>query len=685
MSDVEVGFLCLMTRPTEPLFYPKYNGEVFMDLPTEYLSSRYKVVADWIKNHFGSTAKRQVAIKSIDLPDLSYATLVPRYGDFNLFSTAQRKVAGQLVSDLIAQPDAESMLSLASYARDRMNPTLFQYALSIALMHRQDTRNVPIPSFLEMFPARFVDPMVIPQAREEGFIVQQGARVAIDVPVNFTASDNEVEQRLAYWREDIGLNLHHWHWHLVYPQEGPLEVVDKDRRGELFYYMHRQVVARYNVERFSSLLPAVKPLLNLREPIPEAYFPKILNSALNRTYPGRAANQLISHVNRPEDDAVSTILEMETSLGRIMDAIQSGFILADDGSRIPLEEGSGIDLLGNIVENSLLSKNLAYYGNYHSLLHSMIGFMHDPDNLFLEGHGVMGDFPTAMRDPVFYRLHSQVDNVFDQHKQKLPAYLNSELAFSGITITDVAAHVTSGKSIKNRLLTFWQRSQVDLGTGMDFGPHGNVVATFTHIQHAPFAYQIMAFNESNQEKTATVRIFLAPISDAKGEQLLLKDQRRFMIEMDKFVVKLHPGENRIIRKSDESSVTIPYERTFRRVDASSMPGTDGFRFCNCGWPDHMLLPKGSYNGQIFDLFVMLSNYNDDLVQSEMIQTDDCNDSHSYCGLQDQKYPDKRAMGFPFDRIPIPEDQMMQDFVSRFSNMERAVLEIVFNNTIISRT
>lgn len=294
MSDVDVGFLCLMTRPTEPLFYPKYNGEVFMDLPAEYLSSRYKVVADEIKNRFGSIAKRQVLIKSIDLPDLSYATLIPRHGDFNLFSTVQRKVAGQLVSDLIAQPDAESMLSLASYARDRINPTMFQYALSIALMHRQDTRNVPIPSFLEMFPTRFVDPMVIPQAREEGFIVEQGARVSIDMPVNFTASDNEIEQRLAYWREDIGLNLHHWHWHLVYPQEGPLEVVDKDRRGELFYYMHRQVVARYNVERFSNLLPAAKPLLNLREPIPEAYFPKILNSALNRTYPGRAANQMIS-------------------------------------------------------------------------------------------------------------------------------------------------------------------------------------------------------------------------------------------------------------------------------------------------------------------------------------------------------------------------------------------------------
>lgn len=62
--------------------------------------------------------------------------------------------------------------------------------------------------------------------------------------MDFTASDLEIEQRLAYFREDIGINLHHWHWHLVYPFAGSREVVDKNRRGELFYYMHRQITAR---------------------------------------------------------------------------------------------------------------------------------------------------------------------------------------------------------------------------------------------------------------------------------------------------------------------------------------------------------------------------------------------------------------------------------------------------------
>lgn len=67
----------------------------------------------------------------------------------------------------------------------------------------------------------------------------------ITIPQNYTASDAEPEQRVAYFREDIGINLHHWHWHLVYPFDADERtIVNKDRRGELFYYMHQQIVAR---------------------------------------------------------------------------------------------------------------------------------------------------------------------------------------------------------------------------------------------------------------------------------------------------------------------------------------------------------------------------------------------------------------------------------------------------------
>lgn len=65
--------------------------------------------------------------------------------------------------------------------------------------------------------------------------------------------------RLWYFREDLGINLHHWHWHLVYPFEASdRNIVAKDRRGELFYYMHQQVN-----EKKINLLTYFKILKNL--------------------------------------------------------------------------------------------------------------------------------------------------------------------------------------------------------------------------------------------------------------------------------------------------------------------------------------------------------------------------------------------------------------------------------------
>lgn len=98
-----------------------------------------------------------------------------------------------------------------------------------------------MPTVLEQFPDQFVDCSVFPRAREEGSLVEREKREPLQLQLNYTASIREPEQRLAYFREDIGVNIHHYHWHLVYPGDGPLEIVNKDRRGELFYYMHSQV------------------------------------------------------------------------------------------------------------------------------------------------------------------------------------------------------------------------------------------------------------------------------------------------------------------------------------------------------------------------------------------------------------------------------------------------------------
>lgn len=59
---------------------------------------------------------------------------------------------------------------------------------------------------------------------------------------------------------------------------------------------------------------------------------------------------------------------------------------------------------------------------------------------------------------------------------------------------------------------------------------------FTHLQHAPFEYNINVTNASAAAKQGTCRIFFLPKVDERGQTLRLRDQRSFAIEMDKFVV-----------------------------------------------------------------------------------------------------------------------------------------------------
>lgn len=99
-----------------------------------------------------------------------------------------------------------------------------QYSLATAVQHRKDARHVPLPSIVQQFPDQFVDSSVFPRAREEGTLVPAGNRIPIEIEMNFTASDREQEQRLAYFREDIGVNMHHWHWHLVNAMKFKLKI-----------------------------------------------------------------------------------------------------------------------------------------------------------------------------------------------------------------------------------------------------------------------------------------------------------------------------------------------------------------------------------------------------------------------------------------------------------------------------
>lgn len=198
----------------------------------------------------------------------------------------------------------------------------------------------------------------------------------------------------------------------------------------------------------------------------------------------------------------------------------------------------GIDILGNIVEACSLSPNRQLYGSLHNNGHDAIAYAHDPEDRYLEDFGVMGDVATAMRDPFFYRWHSFIDQLFTRFKNSLPAYVPStDFYFENVVVNEVNVKITNNKlnTPLNALLTYLQYSEVDLSAGLDFGAQGNVYAKFTHLQHAPFDYNISVTNNGDQRR-GTCRIFFAPKVDDRNNVLNFQTQRSLMIEMDRFTV-----------------------------------------------------------------------------------------------------------------------------------------------------
>nr|XP_014102748.1 phenoloxidase 2 [Bactrocera oleae] len=677
----------LFQNPLEPVFATRDSGKAVLDVPDSFYTEQYAEVKEEIQNRFGEEVDVKIPIRDLKKkPNLDFAKPLTKRRQFSLFYAPHRRIAAQLIQLLLEPTTEEDFISLAAYVKDRVNAFLFQYAFAVAVQHRKDTSNFQVPVIVEQFPQNFVEPSVFQEARAEGKLVQDpGNRRRIDIPQNFTASDREEEQRLSYFREDIGVNSHHWHWHLVYPGSGPIEVVRKDRRGELFYYMHHQLMARYNVERFCNALAKLQPLNNIREPVEEGYFPKILCSLNSRTYPGRVTKTSLKDIDR--DGIVLELADIERWISRVVQSIDQGYVTDSRGNNIPLDEVKGIDILGDLMEASDLSINPGFYGDLHNQGHNVISFSHDPDNRFLEDFGVMGDVTTAMRDPIFYRWHGYLDILFNRFKEKLPVYSAPELGYNGITVTRADVRILSPtKNITNTLLTYWEKSDVDLAAGLDFGPSGSVYALFTHLQHSPFEYLIEVNNESGTPKRGTCRIFLCPMTDERGTSLTLNEQRQLAIELDKFNVNLMPGANKINQSYFNSSVTIPYERSFRRIGGEHLPDDPQrlaeFRFCGCGWPAHMLLPKGKPEGMQFELFVMISDYEGDAVLQKNNAPDVCGDAASFCGLKDKLYPDKRAMGYPFDRR-LPADTLTA-LTENFSNMKKTPIKIIFRNEVFDR-
>lgn len=643
---------------------------------------------------------------------------------FSIFVSGDEELAAELASQMSVKAKSlaeaseqelvEEILSIAADAAPDLPVGTAEYALKLFLTHNPAANGLRIPNLMSRMSPSHLEPL-------SKMKMTDGQEILSEIGGQSTPE----EDKIAWFREDPLANEHHEHWHLVYPLIETKDVSVKRRRGEMFFYMHQQMLARYGAERRAAKINPVEAYEDYRTPIEVGYNVGALEIN-GRKFPPRPDH------SSWKDSSLGggyTIGDHETRRDRFYAALKAGKLHDPAGKEVALNS----DSLGNTNECSNASASVpimgpdgkptvrapkTYYGNHHGFGHmlvSEIGMKGEDD------WAVMAFAEANIRDPFFWRWHKHIDDLNFGYQNSLPPHdftdappvsfgggddqgvvlLQTKSMFDALPLTDGGGYRLLPGDFLNRALGKERFSddatagtipfKLDLGGGEIIDAQIETIAelhsemrqgtfelfdnedggkkfSYPYLWHQPFHYAIRLSNQDDAEQNVTVRLFLCPAGDADGkaDDTLLND-RRLWIEMDKFTEKLSPHENRVVVRDDKESTVIrrPAFEPEHVTDLHYPQANDheDFGFCECGWPYHMLVPRGSVAGMRFALLAIIT-------KDELPDQSPCG-SMSFCGVKDE-YPDKRPMGYPFDR---PLAKPMKELVAETPTMAMRFITI----------
>jgi tyrosinase len=596
---------------------------------------------------------------------------------FSLFLPEHSRRARDLASEFAEIADSvkgeeglKAVLSAASKATAVEPPDLVRHALMMFMTHHRKGRKLKIRGIEQRAPYKILPSL---NARDGALL----GDVALDP-----------ETQLNWFREDAKANEHHEHWHVVYPNSGlfgtnPPKL--NDRHGELFFYMHQQMLARYDTERLGVGLGKVVPLTSYTDPIPEGYdpgpgFTQRPGPTGLPAYSARKPNAILKNYLPYR----MTIAGQQKNEDMLNEAISTGKF--QNGTKVTEKT------LGETSERTVATVS-PDYGNHHGTGHVLIALVHaTPQD---DTPGVMFDTATAIRDPIFWRWHRHVDDMAFRWQEQQeendfsdapPVLIRKSLkdaddaenqspdiilAFKE-NIVDADENPVDGEAFGEKMFggaVNWNRDFSLSDATTDFLqtrmetrdielPDGSSVPV-EYLDQKEFGYFIRAENLADEVTEVTVRIFLVAED--------FSEDRRMWIEMDKFHRTLQPRQKAVFYQPAEMSSVIrkpgvkpPGSKIDTPDDPETDPTAEDENYCSCGWAYNLLLPRGTTEGMRFRLMVMLTDWNKDQVQESK-----CG-SMSYCGAKNI-YPDQRRMGYPFNRR-FPGSGSIADSIKAQENM-----------------
>lgn len=206
----ENRFDLLFTHPAEPLYIAKekVGAKGRVDVSDDFYTEREQELHKEIEKDKQSNTTtnvdvatgsrkhhptKKVTLKDFTVPNIEYIKAVVAHDDlFSIFLPLHRRIASRLIDLLYHAETIEKLQTFALYCRDRVNPALLNYALSLVLLHRKDTQTVLTPSLAEVFPDRFFESSVFQDAREQLEYVPEGSRVGISSHIIVVIINDEI-------------------------------------------------------------------------------------------------------------------------------------------------------------------------------------------------------------------------------------------------------------------------------------------------------------------------------------------------------------------------------------------------------------------------------------------------------------------------------------------------------------
>lgn len=397
-----------------------------------------------------------------------------------------------------------------------------------------DTQDITLPPPYEILPNLFIRSDIIQRAYQVKMRGLQSYNDLCDIVndkycvllANYTryGSGNfwYPDQSIRYLTEDVGLNALYQIWNLEHPiwLNNKEYNLNFERRGELFLYFHRQILARYILERIGNGLGEVEPV-QLWQEIRESYYPHL---RLPNGQEVASRSEYTPFLDTWEY-SVNDIYQYER---RIIDAIDSGIVFSVDGQKCDLISPKGINILGEIIMGVSDSINRPYYGALYNYLRILAGGLNDQTTRNYLNSGVLHYYASSLRDPLFYRLIQRINNLWQRYVERLGPYSQEELIVPGLTVENVDI---------DKLITYFDYFDVALNNAVEVANEEdannvNIVTRLFRLNHQPFSYRIAV--KSDKATKVVVRIFLGPKYDQVGQNIPLSKRSQYYVELDRF-------------------------------------------------------------------------------------------------------------------------------------------------------